>query len=185
MGMGSDSVSNSNCYNNDILMKKTTLENKIDIFFREHIGTMMFVARLGNYNIEFSYGTPEDTTEFRGTRSASMTMDLDAEYLVGRLHINRDVIDPAFKKKEYSYLLKLLSHELAHILTGEFADKLKIKYTGDGKYYQERLTEHVGRFIYKLYVVNMKDNNIDISNGKPKKDKRRTKNITVGHRKQS
>lgn len=155
-------------------MKKLTNKEKVAVrsFLQEHISNLLLVARLNHYEVEYRFDSPDSNKEFKGSKPASMTMDLDCEYLVSRLSISEDNFIVFWRSGDYYYLISMLCHEIAHILTGEFADRLKIKYSGDGKYYQEKLTEHIGRFIHRLYVTYMDKYNISIKDGKEKRKKK-------------
>jgi hypothetical protein len=150
-------------------------EQKIKDFFYHHISNIRMIARLEDFYIGFQ-PSDDDDKDFKGSRPAMMTMQTDYEYLTSELRYNRDVILEAWKNKDYESILETLCHEIGHIVTSEPFDRLNIKYKGEGKYYNERLTERVGRLISRLYQRYCHDNDIDLRTAKvAKKNGKRKK----------
>ena len=120
-------------------------------FVENHVWNILGCANLSHFMVQFAFGTAEGNRDFRGIKPAHMTMDTDHEYLLASLVIKEDWFFAEWRAGNYEALLSFMCHEISHILTSELPDKMKVKYAGEGRYYQERLTEHVGRFIYRLY----------------------------------
>ncbi len=162
-----------------VMIKK--VQEKINNFLGNHLSHLLACAWLSDFKVTFKSSKDASEAElkdFTGTKSAYMTNDVDYEYLTSHITYNKDKLLQDFLEKKFSNIIDILSHEIAHIVTGEAFDKLNIKYTGDGRFYQERLTERVGRYIYRLYMFDyVTDNKINIQTGKPyaKQKKRQTK----------
>lgn len=124
--------------------------DKLNTFFGNHLANICQVARVSNFKIGFSRSNKDDK-DFKGDSPATMTMDTDYEYLTATLRYNNKIVPEMWKDKNYDRMISTICHEVAHIITGESFEKLKIKYKGDGRYYQERLTEQVGRLIESQY----------------------------------
>lgn len=140
-------------------------KDKLNRFLCNHISNIRHVAWLSNFKIGFSESHKDDA-DFKGGSPARMTMDIDYQYLTATLRYNKKTIPEMWKNRNYDEIISTICHELAHIITGESFEKLKIKYKGDGKYYQERLTEHVGRLIGWKYDGYMDQYKINKRTGK-------------------
>ena len=144
-----------------ILKKEIDELNK---FLYNHTSHIQTVARIIDYRISISQGSNGDNN-FKGSEQAIMTMDVDYEYLTASLKYNSELMIEDWRDKNYIIIIRSLCHEISHIITGESFDKLNIKYRGDGKYYQERLTERVGRMIEQIYYPFMELNKIKLNTG--------------------
>lgn len=138
---------------------------KFHQFLSNHLYNIRNASHLTHYNLKYKRGDKDDS-DFKGNKPARMTMDIDHEYFESTLRYNEDVVGGLWKDREYDKILELLCHEMAHIPTSEPFDRLKIKYVGDAKYYQERLTEFVGRLINYRYGGFMRHNKINKRTGK-------------------
>ncbi|MEK0325120.1 MAG: hypothetical protein QQN63_05385 [Nitrosopumilus sp.] len=148
-------------------MKKISKKERKEAmeFVENHVWHILKCANLSHFMVQFAFGTAEGNKEFKGTKPAHMTMETDHEYLLGSLMIKEDWFFLMWRAKDYNSLLAFLCHEISHILTSELPDKMKVKYSGEGRYYQERLTEHVGRFVYRLYSRFMDVHNVNFKTG--------------------
>lgn len=140
-------------------------EDKFIKFLQNHLSNLIDVAKVSNFDVDI-IPAELDNKDFKGPSPSKMTSVTDYEYLYCTIRYNKHLLSKSFKNKCYQYIIGLLCHEVTHIITGEAFDINKIKYSGDGKYYQERLTEHVSRFIYKIYIENyMTIHHINIKTG--------------------
>lgn len=159
-------------------MKKITQKEKDGAteFLNNHIWNLLNSSTLSHYTVGFSFGTGENNQDFRGSKPASMTMETDHEYFRAMLVVKEDWFFESWREGKYEDLLSILCHEVAHILTSEMPDKLKLRYSGESKYYQERLTESVGRLIGRVYEVERGRRGIDMKTGRYAKRKGKNKN---------
>lgn len=158
-------------------MKKINKKEKEEgfDFIENHVWHILHCANLSHFMVQFAFGTSAGSPDFRGAKPAHMTMDTDHTYLTASLLVKEDWFFAAWRNKEYEPIISYLCHEISHILTSELPDKMKVKYSGDGKYYQERVTEHVGRYIFRLYGRFRELHKIDLKTGEFYV-KRKTKN---------
>jgi hypothetical protein len=157
---------------------KTTKKEKdaLRSFLKHHMYNLRFSSNLEDFEMLIVSSDDaecgKDKTDFdKGT--VAMTMEVDYEYLRATLVYGNKHIMELWKSKDYEEILRYVCHEVGHIITGEPFDRLKIPYKKDGKYYQERLTERVGRLLGRLYDTYIDHNNIDLKTGRKRHAKRK------------
>lgn len=133
-------------------------------FIKNHISKVQYVANMNDFIVYV-----ENT---KMPKSHLMRIHVDYEYLTATIEYGETVIQ-YWKDRRYEDIIKAICHEIAHIITSEPFDRLDIKYKGENKFYQERLTERVGRIIMSSYICFCNENNIDIKTGKEKDAKKR------------
>lgn len=88
----------------------------------------------------------------------AMEVVLDHKYFTIELRAAKSWAVDHWYKKEYYELLKVLCHEMAHVVTDEANDRLIfISNSKERSYYFERMTETTGRWLYKYYLRYMED----------------------------
>lgn len=147
-------------------MKKTTKNREaIQSFVLNHLYHIRYVAGLDDFNIMVCSPKKKTKKERKEKHPAIMQIEVRYDYLDARITVHDDVLSGLWKNKEYKQILEVTCHEVAHIITTEAFDELKIPYKGRGRILLERLTERTGRLIYRLYVKYMKECSIDIRTG--------------------
>ena len=150
-----------------ILLKKE--EKKMFDFLYLHASSIQQCLRLTHYIIHFN-------DEKCKVKNAAMTISVDHQYLEADISI-KDNIKEHWKLKDHQVIINCLTHEICHILIDKLyfcyedvvekhtkkGDKPKTK---KGKFYRERLTEHVSRWGVRLYMDFMKVNGINLKTGK-------------------
>lgn len=138
---------------------------KLESFLRVHSLSIQDVAKVTHFTLGI-YEPAKSDPAFKNNQPTNMTIQVDYEYLSAIVRYSNKSVVGLWKAGHYNTIISLLCHEIAHIITGEAFEKLKIKYKGDGKYYQERLTEQVGRLIEREYQnTYIPKHNIDIKTG--------------------
>ena len=73
-----------------MVKKKKTEKDKMVTFVSNHMCNLSDCARLNHYAFQFSFGSPDDNSDFRGSKPAHMTMETDYEYLTATLTLRDD-----------------------------------------------------------------------------------------------
>lgn len=142
-----------------------TKEDKVKELIRNHVRNIFLCANTTHFALSVDFETPGENEMFRkGSGGAAMTMRTDYEYLTAHLQIDIDYVMDLVKEEKYDGIISLLCHEVAHTITGELPDRMCIDYE-DSSYYDERLTEQVGRLIHRVYNTMMANYDIDIKKG--------------------
>lgn len=131
-------------------------------FLENHAAHILQVAGLNNYILRHLqwYATLGKNVE--------MSVEVDLRYLDITINYSEDACAIDWNKPDYEDLLRVLCHEITHIITTEFIESVYIE--NDPKFVEhqeERLTEHVSRWLYAAYVAFMGDNDIDLKTGIP------------------
>ena len=149
------------------LLKKD--KENIDSFVGNHLRHILFCSKTGmDFILSYKSSDIADENEkkdFTGRSPSFMTIDIDYKYLTADLIYNQERIEESWKDKNYLGIVNTLCHEVSHIITGEPFETLKIKYKGASEELQERLTERVGRILYRLYINFMTENKINVKTG--------------------
>lgn len=135
--------------------------DEFNSFVWAHVGKILSCGNLGHFEMRTLQSVPGEVSE---GGQVAMHIEVDHKYMFFTLTYHDHYAAKAWEEKDYEELLKTLCHEMAHILTTEPMENLKM--TGKVSYHFERLTESVSRWLYTIYRDYMEDFAVDIKTGK-------------------
>lgn len=145
---------------------KTEIES-LDDFITMHLRNILWCGNLSNFELRILYAIEKPKTKKKIT---SMEIEVDHTYLEFDLGYNEEQILRYWQGKRYTKIIKILCHELTHIITNEADDMLKFKSNRkEIEYYFERMTEHTSRWLFRIYEDFMENRKVDIKTGLIKK----------------
>lgn len=127
-----------------------------------HVGKILHCGNLGHFEMRTLQSVPGEVN--KDGSQVAMHIEVNHKYMQFTLTYHDHYAARAWEEQDYEELLKTLCHEMAHILTTEPQERLKM--TGQVSYHFERLTESVSRWLYELYRKYMNDFAIDIKTGR-------------------
>lgn len=84
----------------------------------------------------------------RMTPNAQMDILVDYEYMDAEIRIGKEVYT-LWKNKDKEAIIRILSHEITHILSGLATDGIKLSKQASKQ--DEQATELISRLLYRLY----------------------------------
>lgn len=152
-------------------MKKKKKPNKfvnaaerviVQTFLTRHMELILQCGSLSHYFLE-SVNAGEEMGE------TAMEVEIMVKYLGFNLNYNEEYVAELWHKKDYARLLRVMCHECAHLATIEFVHSVHIESKDSTvSLHEERLTEHVSRWLLAAYTSFIEDNSIDLKSGKIK-----------------
>ena len=114
----------------------------VNLFLRWHTEQLQDCLNLGHFQIVLNENKKLDCT---------MENHTDYEYLTSEITWGKGIRD-VYNQGKKAEVIRCLCHETAHILTGEETEPmLDRKLTRQATFFDERVTETVGRICYRLY----------------------------------
>lgn len=127
--------------------KSDTQRKEFEAWLKEQATAILLCANLSHYLLRAINSVPS-------MPSAEMAIETDTKYLEVTLTYSEDHCSADWYAKELDDTLMVLCHEIAHIPTTEFINGLHIDNNAKTiTYHDERLTEHVSRWLHKAYLA--------------------------------
>lgn len=141
---------------------------KVLEFISDHLTQIRYIVMLDDFEIYVKSSKNIDRKKSKIEDSMAMCIQVNYEYICASLIYEEKEMCMLYNNRKYEHIISYICHEIAHLITSEPFDDLKIPYKGRGRKLQERLTERVGRLIYRLYMNYIRESKISITTGKRK-----------------
>lgn len=115
---------------------------KIKAYLQKHTRQMQRCFIIEHYEVFVEFASKKVLD------GALMDIEVDDDYLRATIQYGSEIRN-LYKQGNYEEVLKTLAHELTHVLISEMADKGEPEKENK---LEERVTEHVSRLLYRLYV---------------------------------
>jgi len=121
---------------------------KLNIFLRWHATHLQECLNLGHFRIVLNHCD---------NLKAVMDNSVDLEYHSSEIRWGTK-LEAVWKMGKRTEIVRCLCHEFAHIITGELTDPMHDRtLTREETFFDERVTESVGRLCFRLYWRQLKE----------------------------